>query len=390
MANFSSLIPKTPLKRVITATDGTLKASAVHLAAAWKPVSGEEFYRCHHVHGEPGLSLHSNGIRQQSTISNAGDLTLLFHHLLGVNRSNKSVFSKVQSMSYKFVADAHVSTRSGWKTQEDRQAAENSSKKEHVEAPRKHQLGENIPKKDKIKFLVNTLLDIRDSKEAVYGALDVWVAWERSFPMASLKRVIALLEKEHQWHRVIQVIKWMLSKGQGNTMGTYGQLVRALDMDRRAEEAHCIWQKKIGKDLHSVPWQLCRQMISIYHRNNMLEELVKLFKNLESFDRKPPDKAIVQRVADAYEMLGMLKEKERVLAKYSDLFNSPASIGISSKASSKNKSSPGHGNSAESTSGDAPDSEKAGLQERQREYQSRSKQPRILRQEHSLLPVYVT
>ncbi|XP_075643774.1 pentatricopeptide repeat-containing protein At4g18975, chloroplastic-like [Castanea sativa] len=182
------------------------------------------------------------------------------------------------------------------------------------------QIGENVSRKDKINFLVNTLLDIKDSKEAVYGALDAWVAWEQNFPIASLKRALLVLEKEQQWHRIIQVNKWMLSKGQGTTLGTYGQLIRALDMDHRAEEAHKIWVQKIGMDLHSVPWQLCRLMISVYHRNNMLEHLVKLFKNLEAFDRKPPEKSIVQRVADAYEMLGLLEEKQRVLEKYNDLF----------------------------------------------------------------------
>ena len=40
---------------------------------------------------------------------------------------------------------------------------------------------------------------------------------------------------------------------------------------------------------------------------------------MEAFDRKPPEKSIVQRVADAYEMLGLLEEKERVLEKYKDI-----------------------------------------------------------------------
>ncbi|XP_057974762.1 pentatricopeptide repeat-containing protein At4g18975, chloroplastic isoform X2 [Malania oleifera] len=164
------------------------------------------------------------------------------------------------------------------------------------------------------------LFDLKDSKEAVYGALDAWVAWEQNFPIASLKRVLAMLEKEQQWHKVIQVIKWMLSKGQGMTMGTYGQLIRALDMDERAEEAHKFWMKKIGTDLHSVPWQLCNRMISVYYRNNMLQSLVKLFKGLEDFDRKPPEKSVVQKVADAYEMLGRHEDKKQVLEKYSDLF----------------------------------------------------------------------
>lgn len=59
-------------------------------------------------------------------------------------------------------------------------------------------------------------------------------------------------------------------------MGTYGQLIHALDMDQRPEEAHKFWQKKIGMDLHAVPWQLCKSMMSIYYRNNMLENLIKV------------------------------------------------------------------------------------------------------------------
>lgn len=86
------------------------------------------------------------------------------------------------------------------------------------------------------------LLELNDSKEAVYGALDAWVAWEQNFPIASLKTILISLEKDQQWHRVVQVIKWMLSKGQGMTMGTYGQLIRALDMDHRVEEAQKFWE----------------------------------------------------------------------------------------------------------------------------------------------------
>ncbi|CAN1761335.1 hypothetical protein LINPERHAP1_LOCUS7868 [Linum perenne] len=90
-------------------------------------------------------------------------------------------------------------------------------------------------------------------------------------------------------------------------MGTYGQLIRALDKDNRAEEAHIIWTNKVGRDLHSVPWKLCSMMIS-------------LFKGMEAYDRKLYDKVIVQRVADAYEMSGMPEEKERVLQKFADVF----------------------------------------------------------------------
>ncbi|XP_020254500.1 pentatricopeptide repeat-containing protein At4g21190 [Asparagus officinalis] len=182
-------------------------------------------------------------------------------------------------------------------------------------------VGKNVSAVDKRKFLINTLLDLKDSKQAVYGTLDAWVAWEHNFPLVSLKRALLVLQKEEQWHRIVQVIKWMLSKGQGTTMGTYEQLIRALEKDGRAEEAHQLWVKKISHDLHSVPWTFCELMISIYYRNNMLSRLVKLFKGLESYERRPPYKSIVQKVADAYEMLGILEEKNRVLEKYSDLFS---------------------------------------------------------------------
>ncbi|XP_048447511.1 pentatricopeptide repeat-containing protein At4g18975, chloroplastic isoform X2 [Pyrus x bretschneideri] len=207
----------------------------------------------------------------------------------------------------------------------------------NAEGEKRDQIGWNVPRKDKVNFLVKTLLDLSDSKEAVYGSLDGWVAWEEDFPIGKIRMALIALEKEQQWHRIVQVIKWMLSKGQGNTMGTYGQLIRALDMDQRPEEAHKFWEKKIGMDLHAVPWKLCKSMIAIYYRNNMLKNLVKLFEGLEAFDRKPPEKSIVRRVADAYEMLGMLEDKERVLQKYNYLFTENVALKKSTMALYKKK-----------------------------------------------------
>ncbi|XP_052729991.1 uncharacterized protein LOC108325443 isoform X2 [Vigna angularis] len=67
-------------------------------------------------------------------------------------------------------------------------------------------IGENISRKDKTKYLYSTLLELNDSKETVYGALDAWVAWEQNFPIASLKTILNSLEKEQQWHRVVQLV----------------------------------------------------------------------------------------------------------------------------------------------------------------------------------------
>ncbi|XP_062197991.1 pentatricopeptide repeat-containing protein At4g18975, chloroplastic-like isoform X2 [Phragmites australis] len=168
------------------------------------------------------------------------------------------------------------------------------------------------------------LLDLEDSREAVYSTLDAWIAFEQDFPLASLKQALSALEKEEQWHRIVQVIKWMLSKGQGNTMRTYELLVCALEKDNRAEEAHKIWQKKIAHDLHSVPWRFCRLMLAIYYRNNRLDRLVRLFKELEACGRKPPSKDIIRKIEDAYEMLGLLEEKKVLLDKYKDIYNKPS------------------------------------------------------------------
>jgi hypothetical protein len=49
------------------------------------------------------------------------------------------------------------------------------------------------------------LRDIDDNKEAIYGALDAWVAWEQNFPIGSLRNILLCLEKEQQWHRIVQV-----------------------------------------------------------------------------------------------------------------------------------------------------------------------------------------
>ncbi|TVU27204.1 hypothetical protein EJB05_29800 [Eragrostis curvula] len=184
--------------------------------------------------------------------------------------------------------------------------------------------GKNLSSTEKRKFLVNTLLNLEDSKEVVYNTLDAWVAFEQDFPLASLKQALTALEKEEQWHRIVQVIKWMLSKGQGTTMRTYEQLVCALEKDNRAEEAHRIWQKKIAHDLQPVPWRFCHLMLAIYYRNNMLDKLIKLFKELEACGRKPPSKDIIRKVEDAYEMLGLKEEKKALLDKYKDLYNKPS------------------------------------------------------------------
>lgn len=202
----------------------------------------------------------------------------------------------------------------------------NKSRNKDAEGPRKI-----FSLTDRTKFLVHILLRLKDSKEAVYGALDSFAACEEKFPLTILKRALYQLEQKQQWHRIIQVIKWILSKGQAMTMETYEQLLCALDKDCRAEEAHTFWDKRIGSNLFSVPWQMCASMIYIYQRNNMPENLIKLFNDLEMQNWKPPDKAVIKKVADTYEILGLHDEQERVLKKYESLFTASSKTGCKKK-----------------------------------------------------------
>ncbi|GJU10237.1 pentatricopeptide repeat-containing protein [Tanacetum coccineum] len=178
----------------------------------------------------------------------------------------------------------------------------------------------DVSKKDKINVFISKLLELDDNKEVVYGALEAWVAEEKEFPIGRLKTALITLERKGKWLKVVQVIKWMLSKGQGITVGTYGQLIRALAMDNRVEEAKKLWVRKLSRDVDTVPWKVCEIIISVYHRNEMWEELATLYKKLEVHGRKVPDKYIAQKVADSYEKLGLVEEKDRVMEKYKSLF----------------------------------------------------------------------
>lgn len=44
-----------------------------------------------------------------------------------------------------------------------------------------------------------------NEKEAVYGALDKWTAWETEFPLIAAAKALTILRQRSQWKRVIQV-----------------------------------------------------------------------------------------------------------------------------------------------------------------------------------------
>lgn len=113
-------------------------------------------------------------------------------------------------------------------------------------------------------------------KEEVYGALDSFIAWELEFPLITVKKALKSLENEKEWKRIIQVTKWMLSKGQGRTMGSYYTLLNALAEDGRLEEAEELWQTLFTRNIESMPRMFFEKMVSIYYHREMHEKVFEV------------------------------------------------------------------------------------------------------------------
>ncbi|KAF3943268.1 hypothetical protein CMV_030152 [Castanea mollissima] len=161
--------------------------------------------------------------------------------------------------------------------------------------------------------LVRIVSGLSNEKEAVYGALDKWTAWETEFPLIAAAKALRILRKRSQWKRVIQVAKWMLSKGQGATMGTYDILLLAFDMDQRVDEAESLWNMILHVHTRSISKRLFSRMISLYDHHNIQDKITEVFADMEELGVKP-DQDTVRRVARAFQKLGQ-EEKQMLVLK---------------------------------------------------------------------------
>ncbi|KAH0973829.1 hypothetical protein GBA52_015728 [Prunus armeniaca] len=118
------------------------------------------------------------------------------------------VRAQILNSTYSTVVQAQISnqrTATAMVSLEDQHNHQNSYYPEkNASGEKRGQIGWNVSRKDKVNFLVRTLLDLNDSKEAVYGTLDGWVAWEQDFPIGKIRMALTSLEKEQQWHRIVQ------------------------------------------------------------------------------------------------------------------------------------------------------------------------------------------
>ncbi|XXG71238.1 hypothetical protein AAC387_Pa07g0536 [Persea americana] len=163
--------------------------------------------------------------------------------------------------------------------------------------------------------LVRIVSKLPNEKEVIYGALDKWTAWETEFPLIAAAKALGILRKRKQWLRIIQITKWMLSKGQGKTMGTYDTLLLAFDMDGRVDEAESLWNMLLESHTRSVSKRLFSRMIALYNHHHMPEKILEVFADMEELGVKPDDDT-VKGVAQAFARLGQEDKQKQVLKKY--------------------------------------------------------------------------
>ncbi|KAH6834625.1 Pentatricopeptide repeat superfamily protein [Perilla frutescens var. hirtella] len=163
--------------------------------------------------------------------------------------------------------------------------------------------------------LVECIKGLSNVKEEVYGALDSFVAWDLEFPLITVKKALKSLENEKEWKRIIQVTKWMLSKGQGRTMGSYYILLNALAEDGRLDEAEELWQTLFSQNIESMPRMFFERMISIYYRREMHDKMFEIFADMEELGIRP-SVPIVTMVGDVFKKLDMLDKFEKLKRKY--------------------------------------------------------------------------
>ncbi|GLT50909.1 hypothetical protein SLA2020_243640 [Shorea laevis] len=168
--------------------------------------------------------------------------------------------------------------------------------------------------------LVNCIKGLSNVKEEVYGSLDSFIAWELEFPLITVKKALKILEDEKEWKRIIQVIKWILSKGQGRTMGTYFTLLNALAEEDRLDEAEELWMKIFSDNLESTLRIFFDKIISIYYQREMHDKMFELlplsiFADMEELGVKPGI-SIVKMVGNVFQKLGVLDEYDKLNKKY--------------------------------------------------------------------------
>ncbi|CAL9226009.1 unnamed protein product [Arabidopsis halleri] len=226
-------------------------------------------------------------------------------------------YSKLKTERFGFCIRAKFSEKQAGKLDRGYVATVNSNEIKKV-GKKEHHLwkkNDSAGSGQKALNLVRMLSGLPNEKEAVYGALNKWVAWEVEFPIIAAAKALQILRKRSQWHRVIQLAKWMLSKGQGATMGTYDTLLLAFDMDQRADEAESLWNMILHTHTRSIPRRLFARMIALYAHYDLHDKVIEVFADMEELKVRP-DEDTARRVARAFRELGQEENRKLILRRY--------------------------------------------------------------------------
>ncbi|KAL6901912.1 hypothetical protein ACP4OV_004788 [Aristida adscensionis] len=163
--------------------------------------------------------------------------------------------------------------------------------------------------------LVNTVSKLPNEKEAIYGALDKWTAFEPEFPIIAAAKALGMLKRRRKWLRIIQVTKWLMSKGQVLTWTTYDTLLLALFMDGRVDEAESIWNNILQTRTRSVPRRLFSRMILMYEICHRPDKILEVYADMEELGVHP-DEDTTRRIGRAFVAFGQEDKEKSVLEKY--------------------------------------------------------------------------
>ncbi|KAF3319932.1 pentatricopeptide repeat-containing protein [Carex littledalei] len=163
--------------------------------------------------------------------------------------------------------------------------------------------------------LVRIVTNLPNEQEVFWGALDKWVAFDTEFPVIAIAKSLDILRKTNHWFRIIQVCKWLLSKGQVLTWSTYDTLLVAFNMEGRIDEAEFIYSKIVEDHTRSTPKKLFSRMISIYDHHHLPNKVLEVFSDMEEFGVHP-DGDTTWRIARALAKSAEPEKVKGLLDKY--------------------------------------------------------------------------
>ncbi|KAJ1700806.1 hypothetical protein LUZ63_000585 [Rhynchospora breviuscula] len=163
--------------------------------------------------------------------------------------------------------------------------------------------------------LVRIITNLPNQKDVIYGALDRWTAFEDEFPIIAIAKSLEILRRYRHWLRIIQVCKWLLSKGQILTWSTYDILLLAFNMEGRVDEAELVYNKVIEDNTRSTAKRIFGRMISMYDHHNLPHKILEVFADMEEFGIHP-DSDTTWRIGRALAKSKQPEKVKQLLEKY--------------------------------------------------------------------------